>query len=73
MFEELIEESSIYRLTDPKCTASVCMAKANTYIVSAKLGSNSGVLGACLVPFGVDSIPSATHVSSVGQYQFVQA
>jgi glucokinase len=73
MFKELIEGSSIYRLTDPKRTASVCTAKANTYIVPAKLGSNSGILGACLVPFGADSIPSATHVSSVGQYQFVQA
>jgi glucokinase len=73
MFEELIEGSSIYRLTNPKRTASESMAKADTHIVQAKLGSNSGILGACLVPFGADLIASAAPVSRVGQYQFVQA
>ncbi len=73
MFEELIEGSSIYRLTNPKRTAREYMAKANTHIVPAKLGSNSGILGACLLPFGADSITSAAPVSSVGQYQFAQA
>jgi glucokinase len=52
MFEELIGGSSIYRLTNPNRTVTTYMAKANTMIVPAKLGSNSGILGACLVPFG---------------------
>jgi len=30
------------------------MAKADTHIVPAKLGSNSGILGACLLPFDVE-------------------
>jgi glucokinase len=72
-FKELIEGSSIYRLTNPKRTASESMAKADTHIVQAKLGSNSGILGACLVPFGADLIASAAPVTRVGQYQFVQA
>jgi glucokinase len=71
MFEELIKGSSIYRLTNPQRVASEYMAKANTHIVPAKLGSNSGILGACLVPFGADSSTSATAASSVGQYEFV--
>ena len=50
------------------------MAKANTHIVPAKLGSNSGILGACLVPFGAHSIISpVTPVTGFGEYQFVQA
>jgi glucokinase len=72
MFDELIQGSSIYRLTNPQRTTSKCMARANTHIVPAKLGSNSGILGACLVPFGEDSI-AAAPVSSAGHYQFVQA
>jgi glucokinase len=55
MFDELSQGSSIYRLTDPRRAASKYMAKANTHIVPAKLGSNSGILGACLLPFGEGS------------------
>jgi glucokinase len=73
MFDELIQGSSIYRLTDPQRTAGKYMAKANTHIVPAKLGSNSGLLGACLVPFGEDSIAAAAPLSGVGHYQVVQA
>jgi glucokinase len=73
MFEELIQGSSIYRLTNPKRTTAVHMAKANTMIVPAKLGSNSGILGACLVPFGADAISPVSPASGVSEYQFVQA
>jgi glucokinase len=52
MFDELIQGSSIYRLTNPKRRINEQMAKANTHVVPAKLGSNAGILGACLLPFG---------------------
>jgi glucokinase len=54
MFEELIQGSSLYRLTDPKRSLDERLARANTHVVSAKLGANSGILGACLVPFCAD-------------------
>jgi glucokinase len=73
MFAELSQGSSIYRLTDPQRTASRYMAKANTHIVPAKLGSNSGILGACLVPFGADPATSETRMSIWDQSQFVEA
>lgn len=54
MFDELNQGSSIYRLTNPKRGIHERMAKADTHVVPAKLGSNSGILGACLLPFGLD-------------------
>jgi glucokinase len=52
MFEELNRQSSIYRLTNPRREINERLAKADTHIVPAKLGSNAGILGACLLPFG---------------------
>lgn len=57
MFHVLAQGSSIYRLTDPKRKAGDRMAKAETHVVPAKLGSTSGILGACLAPFPV-SVPA---------------
>jgi glucokinase len=54
MFEVLAQGSSLYRLTDPKRQLGDRMAKADTHVVPARLGSNSGILGACLMPFRVD-------------------
>ena len=54
MFEVLTQDSSLYRLTDPKRPPDERMAKAETHVVAAKLGSNAGILGACLVPFTVE-------------------
>jgi glucokinase len=63
MLEVLAQGSSLYRLTDPKRRPEERMAKAETHVVPAKLGSNSGILGACLLPFTVnvplDMIPEA--------------
>jgi glucokinase len=73
MFSELSQGSSIYRLTDPQRTDGKYMAKANTLIMPAKLGSNSGILGACLVPFSADPAPSETRVSTRDQRRFVEA
>jgi glucokinase len=60
MLQTLIEGSSLYRLTNAKQRPEERMAKAETHVVPAKLGSNSGILGACLVPFAVD-IPVLTQ------------
>jgi glucokinase len=73
MFAELRQGSSIYRLTDPQRTGSKYMAKANTLVMPARLGSNSGILGACLVPFGADPASSDTQVSISDQSRFVEA
>jgi glucokinase len=73
MFEEMSRGSSIYRLTDPRRLASKYMARANTHVMPAKLGSNAGILGACLLPFGADPIVADAPDSSAGRYQFVQA
>jgi glucokinase len=73
MFAELSQGSSIYRLTDPQRSASKLMAKANTLVVPAKLGSNSGILGACLVPFAADPAPLEKWVSICDQSRFVEA
>ena len=72
MFEELIVGSSTYRLTDPHRTISQYMAKANTHVLPAKLASNSGILGACLVPFETELNSSSARASAAGQYQLVQ-
>ena len=60
MLQTLIEGSSLYRLTNAKQRPEERMAKAETHVVPAKLGSNSGILGACLVPFAID-IPVLTQ------------
>ena len=73
MFAELSKGSSIYRLTDPDRIASKYATKANTLVVPAKLGSTSGILGACLVPFGADPAWSDTRVSTSDQSRFVEA
>jgi hypothetical protein len=71
MFAELSQGSYIYRLTDPQHTASKYMAKATTWVMPARLGSNSGILGACLVPFGADPASSDARVSTPDQSRFV--
>jgi hypothetical protein len=73
MFAELSQGSSIYRLTDPQRALSKSMAKANTLVMPARLGSNSGILGACLVPFGANPASSHPQVSSSDQRRFVEA
>jgi len=54
MLDALGQGSSLYRLTDPRRSQEQRIAKAETHVVSAKLGSNSGILGACLLPFKVE-------------------
>ncbi len=50
MFEELEHRSYVYRLTDGKIDA-FGHRSAKTYVEPAELGAESGILGACLLPF----------------------
>lgn len=49
MFAELRRRSYLYRLTEPKNRYPEKLERHKTYIVPAELGSNSGLLGACLL------------------------
>jgi glucokinase len=50
MFEELWHRSYVYRLTDGEVD-SHGHRSAKTYVEPAELGAESGILGACLLPF----------------------
>lgn len=56
MFEELWHRSYVYRFTDGQMDA-FGHRSAKTYVEPAELGAESGILGACLLPFaaGPDS------------------
>lgn len=69
MFDVLTQASSIYRLTDPKQKSGERMAKAKTHVVPARLGPNSGILGACLVPFTANA-PASTVLDTATSRTF---
>jgi glucokinase len=50
MFEELERRSYVYSLTAPGRVASKGMPGGGTKVLPAKLGSEAGLLGACLLP-----------------------
>jgi len=52
MFEELRHRSYVYRLTDGQVDAHGHRS-AKTHVEPAELGAESGILGACLLPFVV--------------------
>jgi glucokinase len=54
MFEELRHRSYVYRFTDGAVDAQGHRS-AKTYIEPAELGPESGILGACLLPFTVSA------------------
>ena len=62
MFEELRHRSYVYRFTDGSVDAQGHRS-AKTYIEPAQLGAESGILGACLLPFTVSASSSAKGVS----------
>jgi len=60
MFKELEYRSYVYRLTDGKLD-EFGHRSSKTHVEPAELGAESGILGACLLPFTVsstDSLPS---------------
>jgi glucokinase len=50
MFREIRQRSYVYRFTEPKSLFPLDAESGKTYVVPAKLGTNSGILGACLLP-----------------------
>ena len=50
MFEELERRSYVYSLTAPGRVASKSVPGGGTRVLPAKLGSDAGLLGACLLP-----------------------
>jgi glucokinase len=52
MFEELKHRSYVFRLTDEEVDA-YGHRSAKTWVEPAELGAESGILGACLLPFTV--------------------
>jgi glucokinase len=50
MFAELRKRSYVYRLTAPDELYPEKLEEQKTYILRAELGSNAGLLGACLLP-----------------------
>ena len=50
MFEELRMRSYVYRLTAPDEGESRLRSPRKTHVVRAELGSDAGILGACLLP-----------------------
>jgi glucokinase len=52
MFEELTHRSYVYRLNDGQLD-EYGHRSAKTYVEPAELGADSGILGACLLPFTV--------------------
>ena len=53
LFEELHHRSYVYRLTEPGAAAAKTSPGHGTQILSAELGSDSGLLGACILPYTV--------------------
>jgi glucokinase len=51
MMEELRMRSYVYRLTAPTSGESQSPSPRKTHVVRAELGSDAGILGACLLPF----------------------
>jgi glucokinase len=51
MFRDLCRLSYVYRLTTPDILNPARLVPKKTYILGAELGSNAGLLGACLLPF----------------------
>jgi glucokinase len=51
MMEELRMRSYVYRLNEPTEEESRMRSPRKTHVVRAELGSDAGILGACLLPF----------------------
>jgi glucokinase len=53
LFQELRHRSYVYRLTDPDRSVGDGGSPSKTYVMPAELGSEAGLLGACILPFTV--------------------
>jgi glucokinase len=55
LFHELRHRSYVYRLTEPGAPASGSVPGGGTQVLPAELGSDAGLLGACILPCQTDS------------------
>lgn len=51
LFVELRYRSYVYRLTEPGSSIAVSNGSPGTLVIPAELGADSGLLGACILPF----------------------
>jgi glucokinase len=51
LFDELRHRSYVYRLTDPDRSIAAGGSVSKTHVEPAELGSEAGLLGACILPF----------------------
>jgi glucokinase len=59
LFVELRHRSYVYRLTEPGSAISNGRKDAGTRMIAAELGSDSGLLGACILPYTASEQKSA--------------
>lgn len=69
LFDELERRSYVYRLTAPGRAASGGMPGGGTQVLPARLGTEAGLLGACLLPLHLSRTALATQapLSTPGQ------
>jgi glucokinase len=54
IFEELHHRSYVYRLTEPSSPIALNNPRGATHVLPAELGTDAGLLGACILPFSAD-------------------
>ncbi len=64
MFEELRHRSYVFRLTDPEANPATGIG-GKTRVLRAALGPNTGLLGACLLPFSQTDAQFSSHPSGL--------
>ena len=53
LFEEVRHRSYVYRLTEPGSAVLNGKIDTGTRIIAAELGADSGLLGACILPYTI--------------------
>jgi glucokinase len=64
MFREIRHRSYVYRFTEPDTLFPLEAEPGKTYVVQAELGTNSGILGACLLPLASKEQPAEVIASA---------
>ncbi len=59
IFREVVHRSYVYRLTEPGSAVLNGNVNAGTRIIAAELGADSGLLGACILPYTISDEKTA--------------
>jgi len=59
IFREVVHRSYVYRLTEPGSAVLNGNINAGTRIIAAELGADSGLLGACILPYTISDEKTA--------------